>query len=106
MSGLMRPAAFALLASVLLSVPATAAEESPLAQVPASAPLVVHVRGYERTRERATAILRNAMPFPQSVTIIRDLNKALDQLLDERRLAGMPKDGSIVLVLCDLPDDP
>jgi hypothetical protein len=39
-----------------------AADESPLAQVPDQAPLVVHVRGLKRTRERLLVLAQNPLP--------------------------------------------
>ena len=36
--------------------------ESPLAVVPAQAPIVVHLRGVTRTKDRLATFIKNAMP--------------------------------------------
>ena len=46
----------------LVSVPAVPAQTSPLQQVPAKAPIVIHLRGWERTVERLKATLTAAVP--------------------------------------------
>lgn len=78
--------------------------DSPLAVVPADAPFVMHVRGYERTKQRFLTMIGNALPdFAKTIREqIADLEK---KALEERQLRSMPPDGSIFLVLLSWPKD-
>jgi hypothetical protein len=95
--------AAALLVAVL-ALPAAAAD-SPLAQVPADAALVVHVRGFERIKDRLLTLVKNALP---------DLaQKAEDKVAEiiktasmGRELKGIPRDGSILVVLTEASLNP
>jgi hypothetical protein len=89
----------AVLLAAVLALPAAAAD-SPLAVVPADAALVVHVRGFERTRDRLLTLVKNAVPdLAQKVE--DKVNEALKSALMGRELKGMPADGSILLVLTE-----
>src|SRR5262249_30978294 len=97
---------------VCLTLPARADEASPLAEVPSSCPVVVHLRGIERTKERVLATLDSALPpGPQPRALLRDLKDRLDgaltgKLVPRRSLRGLAKDGPLFLALAELPDDP
>jgi len=72
-----------------------------LAQVPAKAPLVVQLRGYERLQERLHALIKNAVP--DYAPIAKDkIDDLLKQALDGRELKGITKEGSIFAVVMDL----
>jgi hypothetical protein len=79
--------------------PATAA----LAVVPAQAPIVVHLRGVERTKDRMAAFLKAAVPDfgPIAVSYIDEMLKSG---VEGRKLAGLDKDGPIFLAVLELPN--
>lgn len=92
----------ALLCALVLVRPAAAApapeeQEKPLGQVPAQAPLVVQLRGFERTRERLNVLIKNAMP-DYAGPAKEKMDQALKQALEGRSLDGLTKDGSLFLV--------
>ncbi len=78
------------------------ADRSSLAQVPATAPVVVYLRGAEGTKDRLVATLKAALP-----EVLPLIQPRLDELIkdgrDGRKLAGVPKDGPIFLVFTELP---
>ncbi len=97
----------ALLCALVLVRPAAAApapeeQEKPLGQVPAQAPLVVQLRGFERTRERLNVLIKNAMP-DYAGPAKEKMDQALKQALEGRSLDGLTKDGSLFLVFTELP---
>lgn len=79
--------------------PSTAA----LAVVPAQAPIVVHLRGVDRTKERMAAFLKEAVPDVGPIAVAQ-----IDQLLksgfDGRKLVGLDKDGPIFLAILEMPN--
>jgi hypothetical protein len=91
------------LLGLLMAAPAPAAEESPLAQVPAKAPVVVSVRGVKRTMDRLVTMIKNAMPDlgPVVQTKVADFMKK--GLFEGRELKGLKDDGPIFLALLGLP---
>src|SRR5687768_12446981 len=97
---------------LLLASASQAAEPSPLSQVPSACPVVVHLRGAERTKERALTALENALPSgDEPAKMLREAQDYLDgalkgKLFTGRSLEGVPKDGSIFLALAELPEDP
>lgn len=101
----------ALAVLVLAALPARPAPapdgDSPLAIVPAQSPVVLHQRGIERNKERLTILAKNALPdlAAQIQTQIDDLYK---QALEGRALKGLVKDGSVFIIVTELPpaDDP
>jgi hypothetical protein len=98
----------ALACALALALPCAAApvpgdQDKPLAQVPAKAPIVAQLRGFERTRDRLDALLKNAMPDFAAVAR-QKMDDALKQALNGRKLEGMTKDGPIFLVFTELPN--
>jgi hypothetical protein len=97
----------ALVCALALAVPAAAAPvpgepDRPLAQVPATAPIVLQLRGFERTRDRLDAFLKNAMPdFAGPAR--EKMDQGLKQALEGRELKGLTKDGHIFLIFTELP---
>jgi hypothetical protein len=97
----------ALLCALVLALPAGAApvpeeQDRPLAQVPAKAPLVIQLRGFERTRDRLNVLIKNAMPdFAGPAK--EKMDEALKQALEGRSLDGLTKDGPIFAVFTELP---
>jgi hypothetical protein len=90
--------------ALVLAVPAWA-EETPgaaLAQVPAKAPVVLHVRGFERTKDRLATLVKNAVPDFAPV-VQGKLEDGLKKALNERELKGLAKDGPIFLILTEMP---
>ncbi|HEV3237476.1 MAG TPA: hypothetical protein VGZ25_10840, partial [Gemmataceae bacterium] len=94
------------LAALTLMLPglraAPANEENPLTVVPANAPIVIHVKGFERTRDRLIAMVKNAIPdlAAQAEAGIKD---GIQKALDGRELKGLEKDGSIFVVFTEMP---
>lgn len=106
MSRVVRSAAAALFALVL-AVPAPAAprpaDASPLKIVPASAPIVVHLRGAEGTKDRFLAMLKNALPEVHPV-VEAYIDKALKgEFTEGRTFRGLAKDGPHFVVFTELP---
>ena len=90
----------AVLSTLVFVVPVTAAD-SPLSQVPADTPLVFHVRGFERTRDRLLTMIKNALP-DLAAKAQNAIDDAIKQALEGRALKALPKDGSIFLAVFDL----
>src|SRR5262245_49374743 len=89
--------------ALLVLVPSAPAQEmSPLAQVPAQAPIVFHLRGLERTKGRLVTLVNNALPdlgkrFQES------LEDALKGELGERQFKGLAPYGPVFVVLTEMP---
>jgi hypothetical protein len=81
---------------------APADEHNPLAVVPANAPIVIHVKGFECTRDRLIAMVKNAIPdlAAQAEAGIKD---GIQKGLDGRELKGLEKDGSIFVFFTEIP---
>jgi hypothetical protein len=79
------------------------AGESPLARVPADAPIVIHLRGLEQAPNRLMTLMRNALPAEVVKGIQTTLTKYLHKEFAGRRLRGLPPDGSVFLVLTEVP---
>jgi hypothetical protein len=85
---------------LMLAGPALAAEESPLAQLPADSSVVIQLHGIERTRDRLVAFVKNALP---------DLAPMVQAKLEEvikvegRKFNGLNKEGPHFLIFTELP---
>src|SRR5471030_1806504 len=79
-------------------------EKSPLGQVPATAPMVVHLNGVERTKDRIIALLEKALP-DQAAVAASFLNTWFKDGVDGRKLQGVPKDGHVFVVFLEMPKD-
>jgi hypothetical protein len=90
-------------AVLALGLAAPAAAESPLARVPAQAPLVFHLHGFERTRGRLLTLVQKALPGEAARSVQAKLEQALKRLLHGRTLQGVPADGPVFLVFSQLP---
>ncbi len=100
------PALLALLTAAPLAAAdkiAATTEASPLAQVPAKAPIVVSVRGFQRTQDRLVTMIKNAMPDlgPTVQAKMDDLLK--DGMFQGRQLKGLKDDGHILLAVLAMP---
>jgi hypothetical protein len=98
------------LLAALLPLPAAAAE-SPLDQVPATAPVVVYVRGVRRVKDRLVEALHNAMPGKEGRQFADQVGRQLDDALrgkqfDGRALQGVDDDAPAFLALLELPASP
>src|SRR5262245_56701268 len=103
-SHLLGLAAFALVmatACPALAGPADAAD-APLAQVPAKAPIVVHVRGFEQTKDRLIAMIKTALP-DLGATAEEKINGLVKQGLEGRSLKGLVNSGPVFVVFNELP---
>jgi hypothetical protein len=85
--------------ALVLAAPVVAAD-SPLSQVPADTPVLLHVRGFERTKGRLLAMAKNALPdlAPQKWD---KFDAEISKALDGRVLKGLPKDGSVFVAIFD-----
>ncbi|VTR99039.1 Uncharacterized protein OS=Singulisphaera acidiphila (strain ATCC BAA-1392 / DSM 18658 / VKM B-2454 / MOB10) GN=Sinac_4595 PE=4 SV=1 [Gemmata massiliana] len=64
---------------------------------PAKAPIVVQVTGVGAARERLSALLKTA--FPDAAQIDKQIDSALKELLADRKLTAVPKDGRVYFVV-------
>lgn len=86
----------------LAAAPVDTTGTAALAQVPADAPLVLYVRGVERTKDRLLAMAKNALPDlgPKIQDLVEEKFK---DLLMGRQLKGLAKDGPLFLVTVKMP---
>jgi hypothetical protein len=92
-------------ASMVWSAPVPAAR-SGLEQIPDTAPLVIHVRGVQGTRERFMALMAVALPDVKKKyqeAIDSFFENGPDNVLKGRKLSGLAKDGPLFFALLDLP---
>lgn len=75
---------------------------SPLAIVPSQAPIVIQVRGVERTKGRLSTMLKAALPDLGALAAMQ-IDKALKDSLEGRKLQGLEKDGPIFVVFLEMP---
>ncbi len=98
------------LAAIVMLVPVTGLKSAPapaaqsgLEQLPASAHMVIYLRGVQGTRDRFVTMMENALP-----EVLKKIQGTMDDFLtdgvDGRKLRGLPKDGPIFLVFTELPD--
>jgi hypothetical protein len=95
----------ALLTAVTLApaaAPVPADKATSLALVPASAPIVVHVRGAEGTAERFLTMLKNSLPDVHPL-VAPHIEMALKDGVEGRKLKGVAKDGPVFVVFTDMP---
>ena len=82
------------------AAPAPAAGTNISLPYPSKAPLVVHVNGFERVQERLAKMLE-ALPPAEGKQIKKGLDAGLAQLLKDRKLDAVPKDGRVFVVVHD-----
>lgn len=75
---------------------------SPLAIVPSQSPIVIQVRGVERAKGRLTTMLKAALPDLGTLAAMQ-IDKALKDALDGRKLQGLEKDGPVFVVFFEIP---
>ena len=99
---------------VAIAAAATAAPAPPVGKnvplpYPAKAPLVVHVNGVEKARERLAKMLE-ALPPAEAKQVKGQLDSGLTKLLAGRKLTAVPADGRAFVVVHDFTslvgDDP
>jgi hypothetical protein len=97
-----------LLASALLAfattvnaAPAPAAGVNVALPYPAKAPIVLHIHGIERSRERLAKML-DALPPAEAKQIKKGLEDGLTQLLKDRKLDAVVPDGRTFVVVNDI----
>jgi hypothetical protein len=97
----------ALLAAAALSHAAPApSDASPFAAVPASAPIVISVRGVEGTTDRFLVMLKKALP-EYAGTLEGILKSVMDGTYTEgRKPRGLQKNGPIFVVFTEMPKAP
>ncbi len=65
---------------------------------PAKAPVVLQINGVGTARDRLTAMLKAALP-DDVATLNKQVDEGLKQLLAERKLTAIPKDGRVFVVV-------
>jgi hypothetical protein len=80
-----------------------AADEAALAQVPAEAPVVICLRGVERTKDRLVTMIKNAVPDLAPVVQAK-VDEAFKAAMKDRELKGVPKNGPIFVALTEMPE--
>lgn len=95
------------LLALVLTLPASAApvpveQTTPLAQVPATAPIVVQLHGYERTYDRLETLIKNAVPELAALARVQ-IDEFLKKVLGGRQLKGLTREGAIFLVFPEIP---
>ena len=97
-----------LLASARLApaAPAPDGANSALALVPATAPIVIYVRGVEATKDRLIATIKKSLP--EHADLVEGyLNKTwTDGTPDGRKLRGLAKKGPVFAVFTEMPKPP
>jgi hypothetical protein len=83
------------------SAPAPAAR-SGLDQIPATAPIVIHLRGAQGTRDRFVTMMEKALPDVLKM-FQTHMDDALKDGIKGRKLRGLVKDGPIFLAFTELP---
>jgi hypothetical protein len=68
---------------------------------PAKAPIVVCLNGYEKARERLTALATAALPL-EGPKLVKRLDEGLENLLEGRKLSAVRKDARLFLVINEL----
>lgn len=68
---------------------------------PAKAPIAVQVTGIGAARERLTAMIKAALP-DDAKQLDTQIDEALKQLLADRKLTAVPKDGRVFIVVNDI----
>jgi hypothetical protein len=68
---------------------------------PAKAPVVLQINGVGTVRDRLTAMLKAALP-DDTAELNKQVDEGLKQLLAERKLTAIPKDGRVFVVINDI----
>jgi hypothetical protein len=91
------------LALLILAPLASAQETSPLSQIPAQSPIVVHVRGFERTKGRLVTLINNALP-DLGKRVQESIEDTIKGELGERQFKGLAPFGPVFAVFTQLPE--
>jgi hypothetical protein len=75
-----------------------------LSIVPAQAPIVIHIRGVERTKDRLVALVKSAAP-DFGVMAAAQIEQAFKDGLEDRKLQGLDKDGPIFVAFLEMPNE-
>lgn len=93
--------ALAVMMPVAKAAPLPRGGNSPLAQIPVSAPLVVHLHGLDRTIDRLITMVNNV--DPRSANMLRGFAKMIHNLPDGRKIQGLDPNGPIFVVFMTFP---
>jgi hypothetical protein len=94
-------ATLAALAPASRAAPAQPGAKAQTFPFPAKAPVAVQVNGAGNAREHFRATLKAALPN-DAAAIEKQVDDALGQLLADRKLTAIPKDGRVFLVVHDI----
>jgi hypothetical protein len=94
---------WSVLFGLVVFVSTAAAQVSPLAQIPAKAPVVIAVHGVKRSTDRLMALVKNALPEQ-----VKGIQAFIDEMMKKspvgnRQIKGLKDDGPLFLVLHSLP---
>jgi hypothetical protein len=89
--------------AVMMGASSAAAQDAPLGQIPAKAPVVIGIRGLKRTTERCLAMVKAALPDQAGAVQAFLENLMKRSQIGGRPLQGLKEDGPIFLVLQSLP---
>lgn len=78
--------------------------QSALAVIPAQSPIVIHIRGVERTKDRLLALIKGAVP-DLGIIAAAKIEEALKEGLEDRKLQGLEKDGPIFVAFLEMPNE-
>jgi len=77
-------------------------QTSPLTVVPAKAPIVVQLRGWDRVLGRLSATLKSAAP-DYAPLIVGEIQNAIAEKLTGREIKSIAKEGPIFVILTEVP---
>jgi hypothetical protein len=89
-------------AGAAAAAPAPAIGKNIALPYPAKAPIVVHVNGFDQSRDRLAKMLE-ALPPAEGKQVKSALTDGLAHLLKGRKLDAVPQDGRVFLVVHDIP---
>ncbi|MER3416520.1 MAG: hypothetical protein C4297_09950 [Gemmataceae bacterium] len=81
------------------------AQDSVLHRVPGDASVVVHIRGFENTKNRLLALTRNALG-DLAVNVVPAIEQGIEQALDGRKLDGLEPAGSCLIAMKSFSSNP
>jgi len=93
--------ALSLFPASILAAPV--APDSPLAQVPAGSPIVIHFHGIERTKGRLITMIKKAIPDLGAMAE-QKISAGWNMALEGRKLQGVAADGSVLVAFTQMPN--
>src|SRR5262245_11595636 len=76
--------------------------ESPLAVVPAQSPIVIHLHGVMRTKDRLATLVKNSLP-DMGPFAAAQMDQALATALEGRKIQGVDPAGPVFVTFLEMP---